>query len=544
LQSLDRLQSKFSVKVFYTSKAVGEELEHSSVEGVYFRDQNELIDALYELSPKVLLYPNQNVRNFYALRYPGAVHVFVSHGESDKAYMFQNTIKRYDLYFASGQAAVERISSKVSSYDISKRIMKIGRPQSLDTHVPPQDFSHSPRKRILYAPTWEGVTRATRYTSIVSHGAAIVRALIDSDQYQVTYRPHPLSGSRDSDVKHANEAIKRLIEQANLAKNSANHYIDESPFGWHLGYHELLISDISAIAYDWLSTGRPLLLTEPAEKMAVVEDFPLIDKLYSIGAYDLSAVEGLIADQFREGTQHKKISDELNEYYFRQPTSQSDEYFSQSVSQAISIWEKNLVPEGFPRLSSYESRGTKLGLLRYPNFIIREAFRITGSWSTTTQLGKLETSDEIFVHLSDPFNGKSLIPSVEEALRTHQKGKRLVFVLNQVTSRLLISRLLRRPEFKSLAKEVFVVPVKNATDCEEVVARLKPSKICYLKHHPLNHMLLRLNGLDHALWRPHLDPLFIPDHTLITYDSIVKPCKLTSEYVGKLPNFSRPIICA
>jgi hypothetical protein len=43
-----------------------------------------------------------------------------------------------------------------------------------------------------------------------------------------------------------------------------------------------MISDISAIAYDWLSTGNPILLTKPVEKKAVVEDFPLVDKLYSI----------------------------------------------------------------------------------------------------------------------------------------------------------------------------------------------------------------------------------------------------------------------
>ena len=80
LQPLERLQSKFSVKVFYTSPDVAKELEASSIEGVYFEGQDELTAKIYELSPKVLLYPNQNVRNFYALRYSEAVHVFVSHG--------------------------------------------------------------------------------------------------------------------------------------------------------------------------------------------------------------------------------------------------------------------------------------------------------------------------------------------------------------------------------------------------------------------------------------------------------------------------------
>ena len=554
LQPLERLQSKFSVKVFYTSPDVAKELEASSIEGVYFEGQDELTAKIYELSPKVLLYPNQNVRNFYALRYSEAVHVFVSHGESDKAYMSQNTIKRYDLYFAAGQAAIDRISSKVAHYDSSKRIVQIGRPQSLDQYSLPENFVKSQKKKVLYAPTWEGVTKATRYTSIVSHGAKLVQALVDSGEYQVTYRPHPLSGSRDAEVKSANEAIKKIIRQAVKSEsagsgNRSSHYIDESPFGWHLGYHDLMISDISAIAYDWLSTGNPILLTNPVEKKAVVEDFPLVDKLYSITNSDLDGIEKLIADQFNEGSEHKSISAELNAYYFRQPTSQSDEYFASAVGEAIALREQKLISQDSPKLDSFESRGGSLGLLRYPNFAIRELLRLTGSWSTAKQLAKLEESDEFYVHLSDPFNGQSVVPSVEAVLRDHlaqgeNNPKKLVLVLNQVTSLLAVSKLLNRNEFKSLASDVVLVPVSNATDCEAVVARLRPSKAWYLKHHPLNHMLLRLNGLEHGLYRPDLDPLFVPDHSLITYDEIAGASNSTSEYINMLLEFSRPILSA
>ena len=131
---------------------------------------------------------------------------------------------------------------------------------------------------------------------------------------------------------------------------------------------------------------------------------------------------------------------------------------------------------------------------------------------------------------------------MEAVLRAHQKGKKLVFVLNQVTSLLSISRLLKRPEFLALAEDVVLVPVANATDCEAVVARLRPSKAWYLKHHPLNHMLLRLNGLEHALLKPDLDPLFVPDHSLITYDQVVEPAKETAEFIKSLLDFSRPQI--
>jgi hypothetical protein len=540
MQPLARLQSRFSVKVFYTSEHVAKELEGSLLEGVYFDGPDELTASLYELSPKVLLYANQNVRNFYPLRYSEAVHVFVSHGESDKAYMSQNTIKRYDLYFAAGQAAIERISSKVTHYDSTKRIIEVGRPQSLDSYELPEDFVQSPKKKVLYAPTWEGVTKATRYTSIISHGEKLIQALVDSGDYQITYRPHPLSGSRDSAVKHANDAIKKVIRQYNKANTSLPHYIDESPFGWHLGYHDLMISDISAIAYDWLSTGNPILLTKPVEQKAIVEEFPLVDRLYSITAADLDGIQDLIADQFKEGSDHKKISSELNTYYFKQPTNQSDEHLANAISQAIGLREQKLLPQEFPKLTPFDSRRGTLGWLRYPNFVIREALRLSGTWSTAKQLAKVSGTKEFFVQLSDPFNGESVVPLVTSVLREHQKGQKLVLVLNQVTSLLKVQNLLKKPEFKAIASDVVMIPVANAADCEMVVAKLKPETARYLKHHPLNHMLLRLNGINHVLWQPDLDPLFTPDHSLITYDRIESPSQETAEFVNKLLDFSRP----
>jgi hypothetical protein len=540
LQPLTRLQAKFSVKVFYTSPDVAKELEGSSIEGVYFEGQDELTEQLYELSPKVLLYPNQNVRNFYALRYSEAVHVFISHGESDKAYMSQNTIKRYDLYFAAGQAAIDRISSKVAHYDTAKRISEIGRPQSLDSYLLPEDFVQSNKRKVLYAPTWEGVTKATRYTSIVSHGAKLVQALVDSGEYQVTYRPHPLSGSRDGEIKSANEAIKKIIRQGVKSDPSSSHYIDESPFGWHLQYHDLMISDISAIAYDWLSTGNPILLTKPVEKKAVVEDFPLVDKLYSITTSDLDGIQTLIADRFNESSEQKKISAELNAYYFRQPISQSDEYFAEALFEAMKLAASLRSAGRFQRLGSYQSRGSNLGFLRYPNFAIREVLRFTGSWSTSHRLKQAPQTDQIWIHLTDPFNAKSIIPSVSEALRSSDSAENFVLVTNQVTSWLTVRKLLQSPEFSNRRERFYLIPVANAGESELVIQKLKPQRAMYLKHHPLNHMLLRLNGLVHTLWKPDLDPYFAPDHSLVTYDDIYLPESKTEQYLHMLPSLSRP----
>jgi hypothetical protein len=546
LQPLERLSSTHSIKVYYFSPFVAKELSKSSLKTFHFLTQEQLTDQLYKDSPKVMLYPNQNVRNFHALRYPEAVHVFVSHGESDKAYMSQNTVKRYDLYFAAGEAAVDRISEKVVHYDHSKRILQIGRPQSKDQFKLPADFHSSNKKRILYAPTWEGVTRATRYSSIESHGKQLVAALMSEGSYQLTYRPHPLSGSRDSNIKKHNDEIKKLIKEANKKDPTAKHYVDKSTFGWQLDYHQLMISDISAIAYDWLSTGHPILLTKPADKKAIVEEFPLVEKLHSITVKELSdasSFQKLIASQYELGQAHQGISEDLNKYYFRQPTSQSDQHLKEAIEKAISIQQEQIANKEFPRLQGFVSRGGTLGLLRYPNFAIREAMGLLGNWSSAGQLAKCQKTDQVYLHLSDPFNGKSLEPSLAKLLAektASEDSSQLVLVTNQVSSLLQAQKLLKLTEYSAVADSVIIVPVANASDCENVVSALSPKRAIYLKHHPLNHMMLRLNGLEHALWKPELDPFFEADHSIITYDYLVSKDPRTLGYLELLPRVSRP----
>jgi hypothetical protein len=541
LQPLERLAKLKSVSVIYSSDYVTPVLKASRLTGHQFRGQDELIENLYRLDPKVILYPNQNVQNFYPLRFPRAVHVFVSHGESDKAYMAQNTIKRYDLYFAAGEAAKERILKSVSRFDVSARIFEIGRPQSVDSFSKPSDLKESVRKRILYAPTWEGVTRATRYTSIASHGLAMVKGIIESGNYQLCYRPHPLSGSRDTEIRKANSSIIGYINAVNRRDHSENHYVDTSEFGWQLDYHDLMISDISAIAYDWLSTAKPILLTKPIEKMAVVEEFPIVERLYSIGIADLPQIDNLIARQFDAASGQGRISKELGAHYFRQPMSKSDSFFLEALERAEQIRDGELSNKQFPRLEGYVSRGGPLGTLRYPNFLIREVLRMAGTWSTTKQIAGLETVSQIFVHLTDPFNAKSLLPPLRQLLSDRDPKDPVTFMTNQVTNLLAINKLVRK-EFPKFLGKVRVIPVTNAAECELVVNELRPNQVLYLKHHPLNHMLLRLNGISHILWRPDLDPLFRPDHTLVTYDYIASPTAVTATYIEKLPWISKPEI--
>ena len=79
---------------------------------------------------RVVLYVNQNTRNFQMFRYGRRWHVFINHGESDKMYMTTNQYKAYDYAFIAGDAARERLSRVLWDYDFDRRAIAIGRPQA------------------------------------------------------------------------------------------------------------------------------------------------------------------------------------------------------------------------------------------------------------------------------------------------------------------------------------------------------------------------------------------------------------------------------
>jgi hypothetical protein len=219
----------------------------------------------------LVLYVNQNVRNFQMLRFAKPAHVFVSHGESDKSYMASNQLKAYDRVFIAGPAAAERLESALVEFDVAARAVEIGRPQADATYDAPP-LPDDGRTTILYAPTWEGDRRSMAYGSIATHGAALLTGLLADRRFRVVYRPHPRSGAFDPAYGTASSHLARLVAEANHADPTAGHVVDtETAFGWHLARLDACITDISAVALDWLATGKPLVLTRPESPYADVE---------------------------------------------------------------------------------------------------------------------------------------------------------------------------------------------------------------------------------------------------------------------------------
>ncbi|MEI8080961.1 MAG: CDP-glycerol glycerophosphotransferase family protein, partial [Actinomycetes bacterium] len=203
---------------------------------VLYATRHKDIDPLIELPQlKVALYLSNNMRNFALLWHPELLHVFIGHGESDKTGVSaSNQLKAYDFCFVSGQAGVDRIRHRLINYDTSTRCVEVGRPQ-VDVVVENPGFHRTGRTVVLYAPSWEGDRPASSYGSLASHGERIVGSLLAARDYQVIFRPHPLTGSNSASFAAALDRVTTMLEHANRRDPGAGHVIDsKSDFGWQL----------------------------------------------------------------------------------------------------------------------------------------------------------------------------------------------------------------------------------------------------------------------------------------------------------------------
>jgi len=270
---LAELQADWPVAIISRSPSTVLALwNESPVPAVYARSVAALEQFVHEQDIRIVFYVNQNARNFQMFRYGRMWHVFINHGESDKMYMTTNQFKAYDYSFVAGDAAIDRLRHKLWDFDLKKKVIAIGRPQAdhLQGELP---YTPDERTVVLYAPTWEGDRAAAAYGSIASHGVALASAVLASPDHRLIYRPHPRSGVVDRDYRAANEAIKAAIARANTADPTAQHVFDDGgALGWQLVAADVAITDISAMIYDRLATGKPLIVTRPVSPDADVDE--------------------------------------------------------------------------------------------------------------------------------------------------------------------------------------------------------------------------------------------------------------------------------
>lgn len=242
-----------------------------------------------------------------------ARHVWLGHGDSDKAGSHHKRHLRYDVLVASGQAAVDRYARH--GVEIPReRFVLLGRPQSGDVLPATVPVTQVERPTVLYAPTWPGNSKVPDFSSI-ARAEQIIRSLIAADA-DVIFRPHPvfLRSKRWAPTL----AMLDAILQADSAdpNTPGKHFTGpEIVTDWSvadcMNRADALVSDVSSVVSDWLASSKPYLmismvhsLDDFAREVPVAEGAYMVDR--ELAGFDAAVDQMLHSDPLKQRRQELK----------------------------------------------------------------------------------------------------------------------------------------------------------------------------------------------------------------------------------------------
>ena len=211
-------------------------------------------------SLKAAFYVQNHQANVDMLRFDRLTHIWLNHGDSDKAANYSARHSAFDKVFVSGQQGVDRYAAHGVRIR-PEQFAIVGRPQierieTRDVPLPPG----APRT-VLYAPTWHGGKPNTNYSSLAL-GPQIVEALL-ARGVTVIFRPHPHT-YRDPQQTGLAQDIQRLLSADR--KTTGRQHISgrAAETDWDIpacfNHCDALITDVSSVASDFLATGKPLAM--------------------------------------------------------------------------------------------------------------------------------------------------------------------------------------------------------------------------------------------------------------------------------------------
>ncbi|HEY5785974.1 MAG TPA: CDP-glycerol glycerophosphotransferase family protein [Microlunatus sp.] len=253
------------------------------------------LDTLVVKSMKAAFYVQGSRANLSFQRHRRLTHIWLNHGDSDKAANFSARHATYDRVLVSGQQGVERYAAHGVTLD-PQQLMIVGRPQIEKIEVRDEPLPAEAPRTVLYAPTWRGGRPATDYSSLPI-GERIVQALLERGT-TVIFRPHPLSYADPVDVG----LIRRIQQRLDVDRRTTGR---QHTWGvraereWEvadcLNASDGLVTDVSSVASDNLASGKPFaMVAMRASGAEFLAEFPMARVAYVIEK-DLSTLDAALA---------------------------------------------------------------------------------------------------------------------------------------------------------------------------------------------------------------------------------------------------------
>lgn len=220
-------------------------------------------------SMKVALYPTTVIKNNHMIRLRGLRHIFINHGDGDKAVTYSPLHRVFDEIWVAGQAACDRYLDRGEGVR-ADQLVRVGRPQL--AHIHPVDTT-SPRTEgpltVLYAPTWEGNFEGVNYSSVAPMGPQIIDALLRAGRdVRILFKAHPATGTRLAKAASARARIERRLRES-----GTHQVVGSEPDALYRAFNDadVLIADVSSVVADFLASRKPYIVTNP--RGIPLEDF-------------------------------------------------------------------------------------------------------------------------------------------------------------------------------------------------------------------------------------------------------------------------------
>lgn len=302
----------------------------------------ELTELYAELDAKVVLYCNNSVLNFESLLDSRRLHVHINHGESDKQSMASNNAKAYDRVFVAGGAAVERYLTGLLDFDAS-RLVRIGRPQ-LDLPRTPL-LAPSPRRTVMYAPTWEGDADYNDYTSVDLFGESIVRGILAVPDVRLVYKPHPkVTTSLAPAIAAAHQRIMELVGEAAQADPDAGHtQVLNGDILAVMPGCDAMVTDVSSVGLDWLylHTDKPIFLTDRhGDTESLRQEVPISHCADVVDHTNLEGLTALLVERLDHDTRHLDRVAMRHHYFDDLHVGESTTRFLAAVAEVVALRDR------------------------------------------------------------------------------------------------------------------------------------------------------------------------------------------------------------
>lgn len=256
---------------------------------VYAKTALDVENVLSKLPFLKAIYYFSNTGNLiHTLRFNIYQHIFLGHGDSDKAASAHKFFRVYDEIWVAGQAHIDRF--KNAKFNVEHiNFVKIGRPSLKFIVNKSVNENDTTRKvtNLTYFPTWEGAFEENNYSS--AHLSAVMLTELQNKlECSIIAKYHPLTASRDVTLSNVGLSLELALADKPFCVEVVDKIV---PVEKLIIKADMFICDISAVVSECISSLRPIFIYIPADREVVTSKS---DMHYSDYAYVYSNIPQLI----------------------------------------------------------------------------------------------------------------------------------------------------------------------------------------------------------------------------------------------------------